>query len=52
MPDWYPDNRAFGSLADGLREVGFAEEEVAGILGNNWARFFAESLSARVEDIT
>ena len=33
----------FGSLADGLREVGFTEEEVAGILGNNWAWFFAES---------
>ena len=52
MPEWYPDNRAFGSLADGLREVGFTEVEVAGILGNNWARFFAESFSTRTEDVT
>jgi microsomal dipeptidase-like Zn-dependent dipeptidase len=52
MPEWYPDNRAFGSLAEGLREVGFAEEEVFGILGNNWARFFAESFSTKTEDVT
>ncbi len=45
MPAWYPDSRAFGTLASGLREVGFSESEVAGILGNNWARFFANSFS-------
>ena len=38
-------------MADGLREVGFTEEEVAGILGNNWARFFVESFSTRTEDV-
>ena len=46
MPVWYPDNRAFGTLAVGLREVGFDKEEVAGILGGNWSRFFVESFSS------
>ena len=46
MPAWYPDSRAFGNLESGLREVGFSSDEVAGILGNNWARFFATSFNA------
>jgi membrane dipeptidase len=43
MPEWYPDSRAFGSLAAGLSAVGFSRDEASGILGGNWARFFTES---------
>ena len=40
MPDWFRDNRDFGNLESGLRDVGFNEDEVAGIIGGNWYRFF------------
>ena len=40
MPPWFRDNRDFGGLAQGLRDVGFSEGEVNGILGDNWLAFF------------
>ncbi len=33
---WLRDNRDFPNLVAGLRDVGFAEHEVAGIMGQNW----------------
>ncbi|MEM8822335.1 MAG: membrane dipeptidase [Pseudomonadota bacterium] len=46
MPDFFGGNRDFPGLATGLREVGFSEAEVDGILGENWLRFFDRSFSA------
>ncbi|MGR3461868.1 MAG: membrane dipeptidase [Roseovarius sp.] len=46
MPDWFRDNRDFDNIAKGLLATGMSETEVAGIMGGNWARFFAESLGA------
>lgn len=43
MPVWYGDNRDFPNLEDGLKAVGFSNDEVNGILGENWLRFFDES---------
>ncbi len=43
MPDWFRDNRDFGNIEAGLRTVGFNAEEVAGIMGENWLRFFDDS---------
>lgn len=43
MPDWFQDNRDFGNIANGLRAVGMNEAEVAGIMGLNWHRFYADS---------
>ncbi len=40
MPDWFQDNRHFFALADGLRQQGFSETEIAGIMGENWLKFF------------
>ncbi len=40
QPEWFRDNRDFGNIAKGLRDVGFSEEEAAGIMGENWLRFF------------
>ncbi len=40
QPDWFKDNRDIANIRDGLRAVGFNAEEVAGIMGNNWLRFF------------
>ena len=43
MPDWFCDNRDFGRIEAGLREVGMTQQEVAAVMGGNWARFFADS---------
>ena len=46
QPDWFQDNRAFPGLAQGLRATGLSEAEVAGILGENWLRFFDENFGS------
>lgn len=43
MPEWFTDNRDFGQLETGLRAVGMSDTEVAGVMGLNWYRFFAEN---------
>lgn len=45
MPVWFQDNRDFGTIETGLRTVGFDAAEVAGIMGDNWLRFFDDSFS-------
>uniref|UniRef100_UPI003514E67A membrane dipeptidase n=1 Tax=Cognatishimia sp. TaxID=2211648 RepID=UPI003514E67A len=47
MPSWFKDNRDFGNIAQGLRTVGMNEEEVAGVMGGNWYRFFDENFTPR-----
>ena len=39
-PDWFRDNRDWPNLEAGLRAAGFSDEEVAGIMGENWLRFW------------
>ncbi|MGR3464596.1 membrane dipeptidase [Limimaricola sp.] len=46
MPDWFEDNRHVPNIETGLRAVGFDEREVAGIMGENWLRFFDTSFGA------
>ena len=43
MPEWFQDNRDFANIARGLAEIGMSEEEVEGIMGANWYRFFSEN---------
>ncbi|MBT2130585.1 membrane dipeptidase [Aliiroseovarius lamellibrachiae] len=43
MPHWFEDNRHFGNIEQGLKATGMNAEEVAGIMGGNWYRFFAEN---------
>ncbi|RKF16551.1 membrane dipeptidase [Roseovarius spongiae] len=40
QPDWFRDNRDFGKIEEGLRAVGFDDAEVAGLMGDNWHRFW------------
>ena len=42
---WFSSNRDFPGIAQGLREVGFSEDDVGGIMGGNWLRFFDESFT-------
>ncbi len=46
MPGWFADNRDFGRIEAGLRDVGMSDEDVAAVMGGNWARFFAEAFGA------
>ncbi|MFV0430736.1 MAG: membrane dipeptidase [Alphaproteobacteria bacterium] len=39
---WFKDNLGFKNIEQGLRQQGFAKEEVADIIGGNWLRFFRE----------
>ena len=43
MPQWFRDNRDFGNIEDGLRATGLNAKEVAGIMGENWYRFFDQN---------
>lgn len=43
QPAWFRDNRDFATLRDGFSHTGFSEDEIAGLLGGNWLRFYAES---------
>jgi len=40
QPTWFQDARGFKNLETGLKKVGFNENEVNGILGNNWYNFY------------
>ncbi len=43
MPAWFGDNRDFGTIAQGLAQIGMTKTEIAAIMGGNWQRFFAAS---------
>ncbi|MEM8979631.1 MAG: membrane dipeptidase [Pseudomonadota bacterium] len=45
MPSWFKDNRDFDTLEAGLKATGLSETEVAGIMGGNWHRFYAENFT-------
>jgi membrane dipeptidase len=40
QPEWFEDARGFKSLESGLKKIGFSENEINGILGNNWFNFY------------
>ncbi len=40
QPDWFKDARGFENLEEGLKKIGFSEDETNGILGNNWFNFY------------
>ena len=43
MPTWFNNNRDFGNIAKGLIAVGMKQNEVDGVMGNNWLRFYETS---------
>ncbi|MGB7244469.1 MAG: membrane dipeptidase [Sulfitobacter sp.] len=45
MPGWFNDNRDFGNIENGLLEVGMSRQEVAGIMGDNWHRFYRDNFT-------
>jgi microsomal dipeptidase-like Zn-dependent dipeptidase len=47
MPSWFNDNRDFANIRTGLRATGLSEDEVDGIMGDNWLRFFDQNFTPR-----
>ena len=45
QPSWFQGNADFPRLLTGLRAVGFAQADVARIMGGNWLQFFERSFS-------
>ncbi len=45
MPEWFEDNRHFGNIEAGLKSQGFDADEVAGLMGGNWYRFFRDNFT-------
>ena len=43
QPGWFRSNLDFGNLRAGLQAKGFDTQEVEGILGGNWLRFYDRS---------
>ncbi len=44
QPDWFLDARGFDNIEKGLKKIGFNNDEVGGILGNNWYNFYKKIL--------
>lgn len=40
QPPWFENNTSFDTIVQGLRDVGFDAAEIAGIMGENWLRFW------------
>ncbi|MCY4050459.1 MAG: membrane dipeptidase [Gammaproteobacteria bacterium] len=40
MPNWFRDNRDWENIRTGLQSVGFSEQEIAKIMGENWLQFY------------
>ena len=49
MPHWFQGNKDFFNIAHGLRDTGFSQEEVDGLMGGNWYRFYKDNFVPRPE---
>lgn len=47
MPSWFNDSRDFGNIENGLSATGLSDTEVAGIMGENWLKFYDEGFGPR-----
>ncbi len=45
QPEWFKDNRDFSNISEALKNKGFSDAEVAGIMGENWLRFYDRSFA-------
>ena len=46
MPTWFHGNCDLGNIESGLRAAGLSDTDVAGIMGENWLRFFETSFGS------
>jgi membrane dipeptidase len=50
MPNWYKDNRDFCNIEKGLSVVGFGQDDIAAIMGNNWLDFYDRNFTSHNHD--
>jgi len=48
MPDWFGGNADMPNLTTGLRDIGFSDDDIAALMGGNWARFFRDSFGRAI----
>ena len=46
MPSWFRDNRDWDNILSGLKDVGFNDQEINKIKGQNWLNFFKKSFTS------
>lgn len=51
MPSFFRDNRDFRNLENGLRAVGFADDDIGAIMGGNWLNFFEASFVPATDEM-
>ena len=47
LPCWFQGNKDFSNIAKGLRYTGFSQEEIDGLMGDNWYRFYKDNFVPR-----
>ncbi|MFZ8881371.1 MAG: membrane dipeptidase [Paracoccaceae bacterium] len=47
MPSWFQGNKDFSNIAQGLRDIGFSQDNVDALMGGNWYRFYKENFVPR-----
>ena len=47
MPSWFQGNQDFSNIAQGLRDIGFSQDNVDALMGGNWYRFYKENFVPR-----
>ncbi len=47
MPSWFQGNKDFSNIAQGLRDIGFSQDDVDALMGGNWYRFYKENFVPR-----
>lgn len=52
MPSWFRDNRDLGNIEAGLRSRGLGDAEIAGVMGENWLRYFDNSFGPAGSQVT
>ncbi len=45
QPEWFRDNRDFANIRKGLEDAGFSNDEMNGLMGGNWLRFYDASFT-------
>ena len=45
MPEWFQDNRHWGNILKGLADIGFSDNDIAKIAGQNWLEFYRRSFT-------
>jgi membrane dipeptidase len=45
QPEWFQDARGFDNIEKGLKKVGFNNDDLYGILGDNWFNFYKDYIN-------